>query len=75
MPVYPANFQGKRWPTTEEKGQYVFDRNNIEKTVFDPFQDAGEMMRDFQTAEDLSNAQGFWRNEAHLEDRGAWAIR
>lgn len=37
MPIYPANHQGKRWPGPEERNQYIFDRMNIEKSVFDPF--------------------------------------
>lgn len=47
MPIYPANHPGKRWPGPEERGQYIFDTANIERTVFDPFMDAGETMREF----------------------------
>ena len=43
--------------------------------MFDPFMDAGEVMRDYKKPEDLNNAAGFWRNEAALEDRGRAEIR
>ena len=37
MPIWPAKHATRRWPGPEERHQYIFDRANIEKTVFDPF--------------------------------------
>ena len=74
MPILPA-VRKDRWPGPEEKYNYQFDREHIDKQVFDPFQDAGDLLREFQTPQACSEAVSFWKNESQLEEKGRDAIK
>ena len=74
VPILPAK-TANRWPDKEDKYNYMYDKEKVEADIFEPFMDAGEVMRDYKKPEDLSNAAGYWRNEAALEERGRNEVR
>ena len=63
-PIEPANIRiPESHKDPEDKYDYIYDRRQVDRGLFEAFQDQGDAMRKFRTPADCAADQAFWKEE------------